>query len=311
MEIAGESARRGPTSSRLRTHLLQGAAGGILWPHDRHHPRPADVLARPIHAPRGPAVPGLRGGAGRELAAAAGMSPPRVEGPTRPSHEDQRARVLRDSLEAGKTGGGRAWLVVWRFHAGLFLRIPGLLFKSTNAMLSLGWVVVALIAFFNPDLAKRVGPWLLQDPNPWRGISRWWGFLPIAWLVVWWLMKANFEAHEAIRSELAPLKAARSEEWARAHKSLGDFITSTNLSNMAPINKRDQLTIAKDDLAAKLAAFNAAPSPEGAVDVKTASQAVLQIAEPILSKPSPAFQALYKSVMATIAEVQKKVGEKI
>jgi hypothetical protein len=61
-------------------------------------------------------------------------------------------------------------------------------------------VVIALIAFANPELAKPVGQWL-QDPDAWRGISRWWGVLPIAGLVIWGLMKANYATYDTMQQE--------------------------------------------------------------------------------------------------------------
>ncbi len=158
----------------------------------------------------------------------------------------QGAQVLRDRLKAGTTEQHPARLV-WRFHAVLFGRIPSLLFKSTDTVLTGIAVFIALAAFINPWLAKQIGSWL-QETNGWQGVSRWWGLLPIVALVAWELMKANFEKYEAVRLEHASMRSALSKEWGGVAKSVGDFITSSKLSSKAPINPADQLEIAQAEL---------------------------------------------------------------
>lgn len=191
-----------------------------------------------------------------------------------------------------------AW-AVWRFHASLFLRIPRLLFTSTDAVLTWVAVAIALVALVNPELVKQISV-------RWEGFSRWWALVPIIFLMVWRLMEANFGTYDTVRRELASLKGKRSEEWAQADKLMADFIILTRLSGMGPTNPADKLTLAKDDLAKKLAAFHAAPSPSGLDDLRVATSAVINLGERVYTKPAPENVALFESTMAKLEEAQAK-----
>ena len=59
----------------------------------------------------------------------------------------------RDGFEAGRVERRRA-CSVWRFHAGLFLRIPRLLVTSTDAMLT-GVAVALTLSLWLSLLALR------------------------------------------------------------------------------------------------------------------------------------------------------------
>lgn len=204
----------------------------------------------------------------------------------------------RDGFEDGSAARQRAWEVA-RFHAGLFRRIPSLLFTSTDAVLTGVAVAFTLVTLANPELVKRISV-------TWEGFSRWWALVPIIFLMVWRLMRANFDAYDTARSELASLKGKRSEEWAQADKLMADFIISTRLSGMGPTNPADKLTLAKDDLAKKLAAFHAAPSPSGLTDLRGAATAVINLSERVSTKPARQNVALFESTMAKLEEAQAK-----
>ncbi len=210
--------------------------------------------------------------------------------------------MLRDRLKAGTTEQHPARLV-WRFHAVLFGRIPSLLFKSTDTVLTGIAVFIALAAFINPWLAKQIGSWL-QETNGWQGVSRWWGLLPIVALVAWELMKANFEKYEAVRLEHASMRSALSKEWGGVAKSVGDFITSSKLSSKAPINPADQLEIAQAELDRVKALFFSTPSAQVARDVQKAADDLLNAAAAVFSRPSPDYQKLFASVMETMEAVR-------
>jgi hypothetical protein len=86
-------------------------------------------------------------------------------------------------------------------------------------------------------------------------------------------------------------------EWEGVVKSTAALITALRIGPLGAGNPADRLAAAKDAFARAQTDFNAHPSAAGAAAVQSAAQALLPLAESVLSKPSPAYQALFAGVI--------------
>jgi hypothetical protein len=75
---------------------------------------------------------------------------------------------------------------VFRFYADLARQVPGVLWHSTNRVLSALGVVAFVLVLLNREWAQAI--------LDWNGISPWWAVLAIAVLFVVLLAQANYEA---------------------------------------------------------------------------------------------------------------------
>ena len=75
-------------------------------------------------------------------------------------------------------------------------------------------------------------------------------------------------------------------------ESMGKFIAGLKQGPLGPGNPADKLRMAQESFAKALLAYQANPTAQGSRDLQALAQSVLSLAEPIMSKPSPAFQTL-------------------
>src|SRR5437867_3899899 len=75
------------------------------------------------------------------------------------------------------------------FYWALIRRIPGILFQATN-----NWLVTATIITFLIGVVISVNRIIgKRFMTSWQGISQWWALLPIGILLLYGIMKANYE----------------------------------------------------------------------------------------------------------------------
>src|ERR1051326_2895797 len=100
---------------------------------------------------------------------------------------------------------------IYAFYLSLLGEVPTLLLESHEAMLA--WVL--LFAFFaglvNPELAKFASRVVgrISGGEPWTGSSRAWAFVPLVILLVWGLLRANYERYESAAQTLRDVSSDR------------------------------------------------------------------------------------------------------
>lgn len=91
-----------------------------------------------------------------------------------------------------------------RFYGSLSLRAIILLFNETDRVLTAVTVLAFLVAFFNREAGKAV-------TTAWEGFDPWWAVAPVAFLVVYGLMKANYERFTMLEDRLAQVVTERDQ----------------------------------------------------------------------------------------------------
>jgi hypothetical protein len=116
---------------------------------------------------------------------------------------------------------------------------------------------------------------------------------------------------EAIDQQIRSLEDLKdaTEEWAGVAESVADMLHDLRLSDLAPPDDMGQFRRAQSEFDAALAAFRAAPTPEGASRVQELAREVLDAASEVFTRPSPEYQALFASITESLEEVQRIAEE--
>jgi predicted membrane chloride channel (bestrophin family) len=80
---------------------------------------------------------------------------------------------------------------VLRFYAALAQKVPGILWRTANRVLTIVGLVVVVLALLNREWSKSLADW--------EGFSPWWAVAAIAALFLWGLACANYEAFTEAR----------------------------------------------------------------------------------------------------------------
>jgi len=84
---------------------------------------------------------------------------------------------------------------MWRFYWALICGIPKALWNAVDLTLSVSAAVVFLLMLFNRQLGERL-------VMSWHAISPWWSLVPIAMIVIYGLMRSNYERYCHLESGL-------------------------------------------------------------------------------------------------------------
>ena len=111
---------------------------------------------------------------------------------------------------------------------------------------------------------------------------------------------------DARRAEMDGLRdrIATAREWKSAIDSMSKAIQALKVGPLGPGNPADKLRMAQESFAKALLAYQANPTAQGLGDLQALAQSVLSLAEPIMSKPSPAFQTLSANMIRQLEAAQ-------
>lgn len=84
---------------------------------------------------------------------------------------------------------------MWRFYWVLICGIPKALWNAVDLTVSVSAAVVFLLMLFN----RRLGERLLMS---WHAISPWWSLVPVAMIVIYGLMRSNYEHYCHLETSL-------------------------------------------------------------------------------------------------------------
>lgn len=122
------------------------------------------------------------------------------------------------------------------FYWPLLRAIPRIVLKAAHGAVAILGLGLAVLAFFNRELAGR---W-----SEWDGFSPWWAALPFGLLLAYGLLQANYNHHQellakasGLQREASELQAEASEERRRRER------LETTLGGLHVEQSPDQLTI--------------------------------------------------------------------